>query len=113
MYSSVKHLFYNTYGIYDNDEQIKNPLMVFGSETGHYRVEGETSDVLQDYTDRYETRTLTDNVLVIEFAKSQFGEKIKPNNFKIKDYSSPYGTIEIIDDGCTNLVVSNSSFNEW
>ena len=112
VYSSVKHLFYNTYGIYDNDEEIKNPLMVFGSETGHYRVGGETSDVLQDSTDRYETRTLTDNVLVIEFAKSQFGEKIKPNNFKIKDYSSPYGTIEIEDDGCTNLVVSNSSFNE-
>ena len=112
VYSSVKHLFYNKYGIYDNDSEIKNPLMVFGSETGHYKTSGDTGDVLRDDSDRYETRRLTDNVLVIEFSKSQFGEKIKPNNFKITDYSSPYGTIEIVDDGCTNLVVSNSSFNE-
>jgi hypothetical protein len=112
VYSSVKHLFYNKYGIYDNEDEIKNPLMVFGSETGHYKTTGDTGDVLRDSSDRYETRRLTDNVLVIEFAKSQFGEKIKPNNFKITDYSSPYGTIEIVDDGCTNLVVSNSSFNE-
>jgi hypothetical protein len=112
VYSSIKHLFYNTYGIYDNEEDIKNPLMVFGSEVGHYKTSGDTGDVLRDNSDRYETRRLTDNVLVIEFTNSQFGEKIKPNNFKIVDYSSPYGTIEIVDDGCTNLVVSNSSFNE-
>lgn len=112
VYDSVKHLFYNNYGIYDNEEDIKNPLMVFGSQTGHYKTDGDDGDVLRDDTDRYEKRKLTDNVLVIEFTKNQFGETIKPNNFKIKDYSSPYGTIEIEDDGCTNLVVSNSSFNE-
>jgi len=112
VYNSVKHLFYNNYGIYENETDVKNPLMVFGSETGQYKVDDSESDAFGNIKDKYERRIIKDDILVIEFSKNQFGEKIKPNNFRITDYSSPYGVIEIVDDGSTNLVISGNSFNE-
>lgn len=112
VYNSVKHLFYNDYGIYTNDEDIKNPLMVFGSETGQYKIDSSDSNSFGDVQNNYERRIIRDEMLVIEIAKKNFGEKIKPNSFKIRDFSSPHGVIEIIDDGATNLMISENSFNE-
>ena len=112
VYNSIKHLFYNEYGIYENTEDVKNPLMVFGSETGQYKTNENETDAFGNRSVNYERRVIKDDILVIEFSKTQFGEKIKPNNFKITDYSSPYGVIEIVDDGATNLVISETSFNE-
>ena len=112
VYNSVKHLFYNEYGIYENTENIKNPLMVFGSETGQYKINSSETDSFGTKNQNYERRVIGDDILVVEFSSSQFGEKINPKNFRIKDYSSPYGVIDIVDDGATNLVISENSFNE-
>lgn len=112
VYNSIKHLFYNDYGIYQNSDEIKNPLMVFGSETGQYKTDSHETDAFGNRAVNYERRIIKDDILVIEFSKNQFGEKIKPGDFRIVDYSSPFGTIEIVDDGATNLVISEKSFNE-
>jgi hypothetical protein len=112
VYNSVKHLFYNEYGIYSNESYIKNPLMVFGSETGQYKTETSDSNPFGDRETGYERRVVNDEILVIEISNKNFGEQIKPNSFRILDYSSPHGVIEIVDDGATNLTISDNSFNE-
>ena len=123
VYNSVKHLFYNNYNVgmvpdYTNSGipklvfSDKNPLMVFGSETGKYSSKDYTSDVLGSDVSDSERRVLGDDVVVLEVPSNIFGEKIKPTSFKITDYSSPYDRVEIVDDGATNLVVGKQSFND-
>ena len=80
VYNSVKHLFYNDYGIYTNDEDIKNPLMVFGSETGQYKIESSDSNSFGDVQNNYERRIIRDEMLVVEIAKKNFGEKNGPGD---------------------------------
>ena len=77
-----------------------------------YKTDSHETDAFGNRAVNYERRIIKDDILVIEFSKNQFGEKIKPGDFKITDYSSPFGTIEIVDDGATNLVISENSFNE-
>ena len=114
VYNSMKHLFYNEYGLAGNvkyDKYYKNPLNVFGGESGKYTPLDFKSDIVgQD--DDGERRVLGDEVTVLEIPTHVFGEKIKPTSFKITDYSSPYDAIEITDDGNTNLVVGSKTFNE-
>ena len=122
VYNSVKHLFYNTYGTSDaqfsselhpyKSDYDKNPMFVFGSETGIYNPNSIYSDTTGELSSRAERRTLGDSVSVVEIPSDIFGEKIKPTSFKINDYSSPYGVIEIEDDGATNLIVGGDSFNK-
>lgn len=115
VYKSIKHLFYNEYGVtVSNDSITKNPLMVFGTETGNFMQENnESVNFLMDNEDlKLERRIIGDEIIVIQFDSKNFGEKIKPGDFKIVDYSSPYGVIEIVDDGATNLVIDSTSFND-
>ena len=113
VYNSVKHLFYNDYGLsgeYLNDKLYKNPMYVFGSETGKYTNESFNSEITKEVVGS-ERRILGNSVTVLEVPKSIFGEKIKPKSIKIKDYSSMFDSIDITDDGYTNLVVGEESFN--
>ena len=87
-------------------------MYVFGSETGIYDSTAYSSDVIGESTSKAERRKLGDSVSLIEIPSNVFGEKIKPTSFKISDYSSRYGVIEIEDDGATNLVVSGDTFNK-
>ena len=58
MYNSVKHLFYNTYGTSDaqfsselhpyKSDYDKNPMFVFGSETGIYNPNSIYSDTTEN-----------------------------------------------------------------
>lgn len=115
VYKSIKHLFYNDYGVtVTQSSTTKNPLMVFGTETGNFMLEdSESVNFLMDNDDtKLERRIIGDEIIVIQFDSSNFGEKIKPGDFKITDYSSPYGIIEIVDDGSTNLVIDSTSFND-
>ena len=122
VYNSVKHLFYNTYGVgqilSDEISEIsstaynKNPMYVFGSETGIYDSAAYSSDVIGVSPNKTERRILGDSVSLVEIPSDVFGEKIKPTSFKISDYSSRYGVIEIEDDGATNLVVGGDTFNK-
>ena len=93
---------------------MKNPLMVFGSETGNYMMQAKSENQIFNTNEdnSYERRVMSDEIIVIQFNSTQMGEKIKPGEFRIRDYSSPYGVLEIVDDGATNLVISSSSFNE-
>jgi hypothetical protein len=116
VFNSVKHLFYNDYGMSVLKNSVtKNPMMVFGTETGNF-LEDDNNNSLNflstDDSVKFERRIIGDSVIVVQFDSRQFGEKIKPNNFKISDYSSPYGAIEIIDDGATNLMIDSVSFND-
>lgn len=118
VYNSIKHLFYNEYGVSpalsSTGSEVKNPLMVFGSETGNYMMQSNAENQIfsKDTSTGYERRFISDDIIVVQFDSSQMGEKIKPGEFRIRDYSSPYGVLEIVDDGATNLVISTSSFNE-
>ncbi len=118
VYNSIKHLFYNEYGVSTSlsstGTNVKNPLMVFGSETGNYMMNTRAENTIFSTNNNvdYERRSLQDDIIVVQFDSSQMGEKIKPGDFRIRDYSSPYGVLEVVDDGATNLVISTSSFNE-
>ena len=118
VYNSIKHLFYNEYGVSSSlnstGGSVKNPLMVFGSETGNYMMQAKSENQIFNTNEdnSYERRVMSDEIIVIQFNSTQMGEKIKPGEFRIRDYSSPYGVLEIVDDGATNLVISSSSFNE-
>ena len=39
------------------------------------------------------------------------GDKVSPSSFTIKDKSSELGSVKIIDDGATNLIISDSSIS--
>ena len=113
VYNSVKHLFYNDYGTIgdtENDHHYKNPMNIFGSETGIYSPQNFNSNTLE-VDKRSERRILKDEVTVLEIPAGVFGEKIKPGTLKIIDHSSEYESIEIVDDGNTNLVVGSDTFN--
>ena len=114
VYNSIKHLFYNDYGkVGDSryDEQYKNPLNIFGAETGQFTSLDYNSNILES-TLNLERRILKNEVTVLEIPTDVFGEKIKPGSLRITDYSSPYDAIEIIDDGNTNLIIGNKTFNK-
>ena len=113
VYNSVKHLFYNDYGTVgdvEHDQHYKNPMNIFGSETGIYSPQNFNSNTIE-VDKRSERRILKDEVTVLEIPTGVFGEKIKPGTLKITDHSSEYESIEIIDDGNTNLVVGSDTFN--
>ena len=118
VYNSVKHLFYNTYGLGNlennsyTSQYDKNPMFVFGSETGIYNPTNIYSDTTGQSALSAERRVLGDKVSVVEIPSEIFGEKIKPSSFKINDYSSPYGVIEMEDDGATNIMIGGNSFNK-
>ena len=116
VYNSIKHLFYNEYGLAgtsENDTYYKNPMHMFGSESGKYTsLEYSSDTVSSESHSREERRVIGDSITVLEIPSKIFGEKIKPGSFKIKDYSSRYESIEIQDDGNTNLTVGSTSFNE-
>ena len=48
VYNSIKHLFYNEYGVSSSlnstGGSVKNPLMVFGSETGNYMMQAKSEN---------------------------------------------------------------------
>lgn len=114
VYNSVKHLFYNDYNTTQSpssNEIIRNPLNLFGGESGNY-TSSKYKSTLLDINDKGEYRILNDEVTLLEIPGEIFGEKIKPGSLRITDYSSPYESIEIVDDGNTNLVVGSRSFNE-
>jgi hypothetical protein len=123
-YKSIKHLFYNDYNIQYEDnilellgthtKNIKNPLKLFGVESSEYADPSEVEDI--DTGERYtgrpiERRVLGDTLTVLEIPNKFFGEKIKPTSFKMKDYSSLYEDISIVDDGYTNLITGSGIFN--
>lgn len=114
VYNSIKHLFYNDYGTVGGNDELnnfyKNPLNLFGSETGIYSSSSFNSKTLEE-DPRSERRVLKDEVTVLEVPSNVFGEKIKPGTLKITDHSSDYDSIEIVDDGNTNLIVGSGNFN--
>ncbi len=113
VYNSIKHLFYNEYGAVGNeelDQYYKNPINIFGSETGIYSSLNFNSKTLEN-DKRSERRILKDEVTVLEIPSNVFGEKVKPGTLKITDHSSEFDFIEIVDDGNTNLVVGSDTFN--
>tara|TARA_B100001093_G_scaffold215047_1_gene206347 strand:+ start:25076 stop:34474 length:9399 start_codon:yes stop_codon:yes gene_type:complete len=113
VYNSIKHLFYNDYGTVgdiENDSYYKNPINIFGSETGIYSPQNFSSKTLE-VDKRSERRVMSDEVTVLEIPANVFGEKIKPGTLKIIDHSSEFESIEIVDDGNTNLIVGTNSFN--
>ena len=116
VYNSVKHLFYNEYGLSSDvsfNKYYKNPMYMFGSETGIYTTEDFSSKTTQTLEgSRGERRVVGDEITVLEIPTKVFGEKIKPNSIKITDHSSKYESIVIEDDGNTNLIVGQDSFNE-
>ena len=121
VYNNIKHLFYNDYFVehydYTNKKKlnIKNPLMLFGVESAEYHDPSVIEDIDQggEYTQRrIERRVIGDKISVIEISQKNFGEKIKPGSFNIKDNSSPYDTIHIKDDGYTNLITTGYTFSE-
>ena len=95
----MKHLFYNEYGMSGSskyDYHYKNPLNVFGGESGKYTTLDFQTDGL-DQNDNGERRILKDDVMVLEIPSDVFGEKVKPNSFKIKDYSSDESITKIVE----------------
>jgi hypothetical protein len=116
VYNSVKHLFYNEYGLSSDvsyNKYYKNPMYMFGSETGIYTSDDFTSKITKTTKNTNEERRVVgDEITVLEIPAKVFGEKIKPNSIKITDNSSKYESIVIEDDGNTNLIVGQSSFNE-
>jgi hypothetical protein len=111
IYNSVNHLFYNNYGVYENEDGIRNPMMIFGSETGNYSTPTGNFDTIYSNSNNSEVRILGNKAWVIDFSKAQMGDKLIPKKIKIKDFNSPHGVVEIVDDGTTNLVISDSSLN--
>ena len=86
---------------------------MFGSETGIYTSDEFSSKTTKTTKDNNgERRVVGDEIAVLEIPSNVFGEKIKPNSIKITDHSSKYESIVIEDDGNTNLVVGQNSFNE-
>ena len=64
VYNSIKHLFYNEYGAVGNeelDQYYKNPINIFGSETGIYSSLNFNSKTLEN-DKRSERRILKDEV---------------------------------------------------
>ena len=78
VYNSVKHLFYNEYGTIGDselDQYYKNPLNIFGSETGIYSSLNFNSKAIEN-DKRSERRVLKDEVTLLEIPAEVFGEKI-------------------------------------
>lgn len=115
IYDSVKHLFYNTYSVGIDEKTSKdvqkNPLLLFGSETGIYNNK-KISDEILGYIDRSEVRVLDDEVLIIEIPNCIYGEKIKPESIEISNLNLKYDNLKISDDGFTNLMIGENSFND-
>lgn len=112
VYNSINHLFYNNYGVPENEGDIINPLMVFGSETGIYGTDTSNFDSINSRESlRHEIRQLGESAWVIDFSKNQMGDKLSPSSLVIKDRSSSLGLVSIIDDGSTNLIIGNSSLS--
>jgi hypothetical protein len=112
VYDSINHLFYNSYGISEDSDNTTNPLMVFGSETGYFgKQPSEFDSVNSQQNLKQEIRKLGDTAWVIDFSKNKMGDKVSPNTLIIKDKSSDLGSIKIIDDGSTNLIISDSSLS--
>ena len=115
VYNTIKHLFYNDYGLSGDigyDKYYKNPMHMFGSESGQYTSDDFISDTIDSgITKSHERRVLGDSITVLEISSNIFGEKIKPSSLKITDHSSKYESIVIEDDGNTNLLVGAESFN--
>lgn len=120
VYNTIKHLFYNDYFVnhYDHNQKrelnVKNPLMLFGVESAEYHDPTviEDIDTSEYYTNRrIERRVLTDDIKVLEISRRNFGEKIRPKSLKIRDYSSEFEVIEIVDDGYTNLITKEATFD--
>lgn len=120
IYNTIKHLFYNDYFVehYDysaNKElKVKNPLMLFGVESAEYHDPTilEDIDTGEEYSNRrIERRVIGDEIKVLEISRKHFGEKIRPGSVKITDYSSEFEVINIIDDGYTNLITTEGTFD--
>lgn len=112
IYSSIRHLFYNNYGTQEEEFGTINPLMVFGSETGVYGTEENYLDAINSRENlNQEIRKLGDSAWVLDFSKNKMGDKVSPSSFTIKDKSSELGSVKIIDDGATNLIISDSSLS--
>lgn len=112
VYDSINHLFYNSYGTSDDSDNTTNPLMVFGSETGYFGKQPSEFDTINSQQNlKQEIRKLGDSAWVIDFSKNKMGDKVSPNTLIIKDKSSELGSIKIIDDGSTNLIISDSSLS--
>tara|TARA_B100002019_G_scaffold253457_1_gene235011 strand:- start:6383 stop:10804 length:4422 start_codon:yes stop_codon:yes gene_type:complete len=112
IHKSISHLFYNNYGTPEGENDIINPLMIFGSETGVYGSDVSHLDAINSRENlKQEIRKLGDSAWVLDFSKNKMGDKVSPNSFTIKDKSSDLGSVKIIDDGATNLVISDSSLS--
>ena len=110
IYDSINHLFYNRYGVPEDESSIINPLMVFGSETGMYGVDESMFDSVNSSENlRHEIRKLGNSAWVIDFSKNQMGDKVSPKSLVITDRNSTLGSVSIVDDGSTNLIIGNSS----
>ena len=120
VYNTIKHLFYNEYFVkhydYNSNKEldIKNPHMLFGVESAEYHDPTvlEDIDTGESYTNRrIERRVIGDEIKVLEISRKHFGEKIRPTSVKIVDYSSEFEIINIIDDGYTNLITTEGTFD--
>jgi hypothetical protein len=121
VYNNIKHLFYNDYFVehfdYTRNKKlnIKNPRMLFGVESAEYHDPTLLEDIDQgdSYTGRkLERRVIEDEITVVEISQKNFGDKIKPGSVQIRDNSSMYDTIEVVDDGYTNLVTNTFTFSD-
>jgi hypothetical protein len=120
VYNTIKHLFYNDYFVshydYNSNKEldIKNPHMLFGVESAEYHDPTVLDDIDtgESYTNRrIERRVIGDSIKVLEISRKHFGEKIRPNSVKIVDYSSEFEIINIVDDGYTNLITTEGTFD--
>jgi len=94
VYSMTDAMFYK-----NTHEAIK----LFGVE--HY-----TQDPV---TGQREVRHIHDRIITATLKHNVFGDKVIPNTVQIIDNSSPHSTLEIYDDGYTNLYVTGSQFSTY
>jgi hypothetical protein len=61
-------------------------------------------------TGRREIREINDRIIAARLKHNVYGDKIIPNTFHLTDNSNVHQTLEIYDDGYTNLYVTGSHF---
>ena len=96
IYKSISHLFYNNYGTPEGENDIINPLMIFGSETGVYGSDVSHLDAINSRENlKQEIRKLGDSAWVLDFSKNKMGDKVSYGRTERLNRDSKLATIGI------------------
>ena len=94
----ARNVYYITDGMFYKNAD--DPNKVFGVE---YRTEDPS-------TGKKEVREIHDRIITLNLKHNIWGEKVIPQSVRIVDNSNPNNTLEIYDDGYTNLYATGSHF---